>query len=173
MSPISLGLDLEVICKDPRFFKILTNRWPGRVCVLICHDDKEGVARSLENSGIRFDYILPVHSHDQLLKAICENGIAYYYQCDDIIIELPQSLKVFRMHTAWEDVEKREGLSKYSIYIPSLDDQPAAQPHSDDPSQSSSDQEQSRRDLQRQECEQEGIPPKASSVPPNSTKGID
>jgi hypothetical protein len=100
---ISLDLDLEVIAREPRFFKILTNRWPGRVCVVIYHDDKEGVARFLGETDIRFDYILPIHNHEELLKAIDENGIAYYYQCDDTIIELPQSLKVFRMHTAWKD----------------------------------------------------------------------
>jgi hypothetical protein len=111
---------------------------------VICHDDKEGVARFLENNGIRFDYILPVHSHEQLLKAICENGIAYYYQCDDTIIELPQSLKIFRMHTAWEDVENLNGSSRDSIDIRTLDDHFVPQPPSDDPSQSSSDQGQSR-----------------------------
>jgi hypothetical protein len=70
---------------------------------VIYHDDKEGVARFLGETDIRFDYILPIHNHEELLKAIDENGIAYYYQCDDTIIELPQSLKVFRMHTAWKD----------------------------------------------------------------------
>lgn len=105
MPSISLGLDLEVIDREPRFFKILTNRWPGRVCVLIYHDDKEGVARRLEKVGIRAERILSVHGHEELLRAIAENGIAYYYQCDDTVIEVPLSLKVFRMHSAWEDVQ--------------------------------------------------------------------
>jgi len=102
MQHISLGLDLEVIDREPRFFKILTNRWPGRVCIVIFHDDKEGVARYLDKVGIRVDYILSIHSHKELLKAIDENGIAYYYQCNDTVIELPQSLKIFRMKTATE-----------------------------------------------------------------------
>jgi len=93
---------LEVIDKEPKFFKILTNRWPGRVCVVIFHDDKEGVARYLNVLGMRVDLIISVHSHEELLKAIDENGIAYYFQCNDAIIELPQSLKIFRMHVATE-----------------------------------------------------------------------
>jgi hypothetical protein len=119
IASISLGLDLEVIARDPRFFKILTNRWPGRVCLVIYHDDKEGVAHSLDEKGIRFDYILPVHSHEELLKVIDENGIAYYYQCDDTIIELPQSLKVFRIHTAWEDVRDAQAAFQEHLDNPS------------------------------------------------------
>ena len=118
MAPISLGLDLEVIDREPRFFKILTKRWPGRVCVVIYHDDKEDVARYLDRVGIRVDYVLSIHSHEELLKAISDNGIAYYYQCDDMIIELPQSLKIFRMHTAWEDVENSKGSSSDSSQQP-------------------------------------------------------
>jgi len=112
---ISLGLDCEVIDKEPRFFKLLTNRWPGMVCVVIAHDDKAGVARYLDKVGIWVDYILSIHSHEELLKAIDENGIAYYYQCDNTIIEVPQSLKIFRMHTAWEDV--RDAKSAFQQHL--------------------------------------------------------
>lgn len=128
MASISLGLDLEVICEDQRFFKILTNRWPGKVCIVICHNDTDGVARDLGEAGIRADRIFPVHNHEDLLKVIADNGIAYYYQCNDTIIELPQSLKVFRMHTAWKDVE---GYGDYysPIETQGLSGQPDQQRH--------------------------------------------
>ena len=86
---------------------------------MIYHDDKEGVARYLDEVGVRVDCILCIHNHEELLKAIDENGIAYYYQCDDAIIELPQSLKVFRMHTAWEDVRDAPAASQEHLDDPS------------------------------------------------------
>ena len=118
IASISLGLDLEVIAREPRFFKILTNQWPGRVYVVVYHDDKEVVARYLDKVGVRVDYILSIHSHEELLKVIDENGIAYYYQCDDTIIELPQSLKIFRMHTAWEEVKNAQAASQKHLDNP-------------------------------------------------------
>ena len=52
----------------------------------------------------------------ELLKVTKANGIVYYYQCDDTIIELPQSLKIFRMHTAWEEVRDAQSGSQPDLY---------------------------------------------------------
>ena len=105
MGSIALGIDVEAIERDQRFFKILTNRWPAKVYVMMWFPlrnipfNEDAVIQSLKDDGIRTDGVIPVQTHAELLAAIADKGIAYYYQCNDRVIELPLSLKVFRMLT--------------------------------------------------------------------------
>ena len=58
-------------------------------CGLAYHDDKEGVARSLDKKSVRFDYILPVHSHEELLSASNKKTCAT--ACLQVVLlELPE-----------------------------------------------------------------------------------
>ena len=102
LASIALGIDFEVIEKDKRFFGILASKWPGRVHVFIYHDNKVEVENRLHDLAIWYESIISIHNHDELLTAIADNEIAYYYQGDDAIIELPLSLTVFKMHSVWE-----------------------------------------------------------------------
>lgn len=76
----SLGIDLDG-CVDecPIFFKLLADRWPGKVFVLSYRNDRAKTEADLARFDIRYDELILVNSFGAKAEVIVEKGISVYF----------------------------------------------------------------------------------------------
>lgn len=103
----TLGLDLDgVIDEAPRFFRLLTQIWPGRVVVVTLRDDKAQAEADLALHGVWYDEMVLVERLDAKAAVIVEKGISVYIDDQaETLKDVPEEISVmlFRNGGNFED----------------------------------------------------------------------
>ena len=84
----SIGIDIDgCVDEAPIFFQILTNRWPGKIFVITCRDNREKAVQDLQKYKIQYTDLVLVNSLEAKAKIIQENGIYVFFD------DQPEALK--------------------------------------------------------------------------------